>query len=707
MSEISARSIYATGAPVYRDAGWRGVLPVNALDPKRPGVGGFTGYDGRWPTDAEIAEWKSKRPNVNLCLRVEHGVLVLDVDNYDDKTGGKTIEEAERPGGPLPPTYRSTSRLDDPVSGQRFYRVPLGVLFRPEIKFADLGLGHVETIQPHLRVSVVWPSIHPKTGQVYRWFGPDGSLLPEGVVPRVDDLPDLPPEWVEGLQKGALRDEVFDGSAPNRSRALRNQINQEMFQRLIGIGDDGVAPERLVAECLEKAVADLMSGTGSRYEVTRDHVARLTRLRTMGRLGVPAALHQLHTAYVLEVGDIRPALVADAEFRRFTDGAAMLIAATPSSGPQAEAGQPAEAGAAPESWRPSWSPIDLTEALTGDTSGVAPTLLRRTDGVCLLYPGMTHSLHGESESGKSLVVQAECVRLIGDGQRVLYFDFESDEQSVVDRLVKLGADEQAVADHFHYVRPEVAPNQSDAERAAWEAILGTEYTLAVIDGVTEALTVFGRASLDNDDVAAWSREVPRRIAERTGAAVVLIDHVVKNKTQQGRHAIGGQAKMAALTGAAYTVEVLQPLGVGMRGSVGLRVGKDRPGQVRNQCGAFRKGDRTQMAARVVIDSTGDHTTVTVEPWDTNSPQETTGSVFRPTHLMERISRVMATAPEPKTKSSAVTEAGGKRTAAMSAFDILVQDGYLTMQGKRNGHPLYVSVKPYSETSDLSTSDHQD
>lgn len=291
--------------------------------------------------------------------------------------------------------------------------------------------------------------------------------------------------------------------------------------------------------------------------------------------------------------------------------------------------------------------------------GVTPTLFRRTDGVCLFYPGMTHSLHGESESGKSLIVQAECVRLINLGEQVLYIDFESDEQSVVDRLVKLGADEQAVADHFHYLRPEVAPTHSEAERAAWESTLGTEYTLAVIDGVTEALTVFGRGSLDNDDIAAWSREVPRKIAERTGAAVVLIDHVVKNKTMQGRHAIGGQAKMAALTGAAYTVEILQPLGVGMRGAVGLRIGKDRPGQVRNQCGAFRKGDRTQQAARVVIDSTGEQTTVTVEQWDAQAPQEVTGGEFRPTVLMQRVSRVMEDAAEPMTKTEAVKTAGAR------------------------------------------------
>lgn len=669
-------SVYRRGAQVYREAGWQGVLPLPPAA-KNPPPRGFTGYDGAWPTDAQIAHWMETEPaRSNLGLRVEFGMLTLDTDGYDDKTGAQTLAEAQRRWGVLPPTYRSTARHDDPVSGQRVYRVPLGVLFRSEIKFADLGIGHIETIQPHLRLMAAWPSIHTKTGTVYRWYAPDGSLLPEGAVPRPDELPELPPGWVEGLSKDALYDEVFDGSAPNRSRGLRGQINQEMYQRLIA--HDHAVPDRVVAERAETAVIDLTSGSGSRYDCTRDHVAGLTRLRAGGRVGVPRALRELLTAYVLEVGDTRPAVVAQAEFLRFTQGAAMLIAATPLSGPPGDAEQPDGADGATVPDAPSWAPVDLTEVLTGDTSGVTPTMFRRTDGVCLLYPGMTHSFHGESESGKSLIVQAECVRLINDGHRVLYLDFESDKKSVVDRLVLLGAEPQAVFDHFHYVRPEVSPTATDAERVAWEAVLNTEYALAVIDGVTEALTVFSKDSMSNDDIAAWSRVVPRRIAERTGAAVVLIDHVVKNKTQQGRNPIGAQAKLAALTGAAYTVEILQPLGEGMRGAVGLRVGKDRPGQVRNMCGAFRKGDRTQQAARVIIDSTSNQTTVTVEPWDANTPQETTGDNFRPTNLMQRVSRVMEAAAEPMTKTAAATAAGGKKEAALIAFDILVQEGYLVV-----------------------------
>ena len=64
--------------------------------------------------------------------------------------------------GSLPPTYRSTARHDDPISGQRLYRVPVGMLFRSGIKFPELKIGHIDTIQPHLRLMAAWPSTTPR-----------------------------------------------------------------------------------------------------------------------------------------------------------------------------------------------------------------------------------------------------------------------------------------------------------------------------------------------------------------------------------------------------------------------------------------------------------------------------------------------------------------------------------------------------------------
>ena len=75
---------------------------------------------------------------------------------------------------------------------------------------------------------------------------------------------------------------------------------------------------------------------------------------------------------------------------------------------------------------------------------------------------MVHSVHGESESGKSLILQAECVRLLNRSQDVLYVDFDSDPASVVERLLDFGADPQS-STSTSLPQPEVKPD-SVAER---------------------------------------------------------------------------------------------------------------------------------------------------------------------------------------------------------------------------------------------------
>jgi hypothetical protein len=84
---------------------------------------------------------------------------------------------------------------------------------------------------------------------------------------------------------------------------------------------------------------------------------------------------------------------------------------------------------------------------------------------------------------------------------------------------------------------------------------------------------------------------------------VLIDHITKNAETRGRFAIGGQAKLATIDGAAYLVEPLEALAPGRVGSLTMRVTKDRPGFIRKIAGMWRKTDRTQEAAVITIDST--------------------------------------------------------------------------------------------------------
>ncbi|MGW1063339.1 bifunctional DNA primase/polymerase [Streptomyces aureus] len=187
---------YKTGAPVYAAAGWTGVFPVVPAT-KHPALKGMTGRNG-----AQTRPGQYDRPAVmadyaghNVGLRLAPGLVGIDVDDYEAKTGGATLAALEGRLGALPPTFSSTARGDGP-SRIRLYRVPedCGEL-------AGIAGPDIEVIQHHHRYTVVWPSVHPKTGTVYRWYAPDGASLPDGTVPRMDALPALPASWLEHLGK--------------------------------------------------------------------------------------------------------------------------------------------------------------------------------------------------------------------------------------------------------------------------------------------------------------------------------------------------------------------------------------------------------------------------------------------------------------------------------------------------------------------------
>jgi len=347
---------------------------------------------------------------------------------------------------------------------------------------------------------------------------------------------------------------------------------------------------------------------------------------------------------------------------------------------------------------PSWGRIDLATYLDGSHVPQAPELMTRTDGQHLLYRGRVHSLHGESESGKSWVALAEAAAQLNAGHQVLMLDFESDAATTVGRLLRLGVTPETVATRFDYRRPEADPDALGHEQAPWQQLLHARYTLAILDGVTEALAVYGITSKDNDEVTRWIRGTPRRLAATTGAAVVLVDHVTKDADTRGRFAIGGQAKMAALDGAAYVVEVFEPLGIGLLGRVALRVAKDRPGGVRPHAGAWRKTDRTQEAAVVVIDSR-EHgrTDITIEPPRTDIADSPSPGAddWQPTVLMAQVSDVLQKANAAMSRKGIETAVPGRAATKRRAIDALLEAGHLAADGPSlGGHPSLRLVKPY-------------
>ncbi|MGV0699138.1 AAA family ATPase [Mycolicibacter sinensis] len=205
----TARAVgYAGAAPVYLEAGWA-PFPLPAGQKLPPPVGA-TGRGNPLPSAADCHAWADdpRHAGGNTALRMPPTVVGIDVDDYGDKPGAATLAGWEFSWGQRPATWRSSARGADTVSGIYYYRIPAGVELSSN---PDKG---VEIVQHHHRYAVVAPSQHPDTGRRYRWYDPAGQVCGP---PRVDQLPELPAAWLDGLQaaKHGDRDQQPSAAPPS------------------------------------------------------------------------------------------------------------------------------------------------------------------------------------------------------------------------------------------------------------------------------------------------------------------------------------------------------------------------------------------------------------------------------------------------------------------------------------------------------------
>lgn len=336
-----------------------------------------------------------------------------------------------------------------------------------------------------------------------------------------------------------------------------------------------------------------------------------------------------------------------------------------------------------------WKPIELKDYYDGLFQAPIATILKRSDGHGLIYEGKVHSIYGESESGKSWIVQIATAELLKQDKKVTYIDFESDPNDIVGRLKALGVSRANLLQYFTYIRPDAVRQHDDPY---WNQLLEPDNaTLVVIDGVTESLTIFNAESKDNDAITKWMRVFPRAISKASGSAVILVDHVTKNSESRGRFAIGGQAKLATVDGAAYIAEPLEALAPGKTGSLTLRVTKDRPGFVRKVAGMWRKSDRTQEAAIFTIDSTRPLMQYVIGVPKGDDEVEADNIRYKRFEIMEFIHS------NPGCSRRDIT-AGvkGDDKAKKDRTDLLVDEGFVENRGNKNNFIFYVTDRGKAE-----------
>ena len=225
--------------------------------------------------------------------------------------------------------------------------------------------------------------------------------------------------------------------------------------------------------------------------------------------------------------------------------------------------------------------FDIAELMRGgDIEREPPTMLQRTDGRCLIYPGRLHSIYGEPGHGKTWVSLYLVRERLLAGESVVYFDYDEDDggRSIARRLLELGSQPEEVA-NLHYFNPQGIGRDGDQWSRMRMTVRRCNPTLVVVDTMAPALVELGLNEKDNAEVGAWYRHARWLLsAASSRPALVIVDHVVKSGEGRGRWARGAGDKLGRLH-AAYGVDSTTPFSRDKPGQINLLIAKDRGGEV--------------------------------------------------------------------------------------------------------------------------------
>ena len=537
---------YTSVFRAYRTAGWECVLPLSH-GKKSPPPTGYTGREARTPSYPDLYSWAEEYPDGNVCLRLPSNVIGIDVDHYDGKDGGGTLQRHIDQFGPLPATWRTGSRTDG-VSGIRLFRVPEGLQWP-----GDLG-GGIEIIQSRHRYAIVGPSRHPNGG-TYRWSH-DVLPSPTDFVPGPADLAELPEAWVAGLTGGL--------AAKNIQAVGLTHPEAETWLKAHGVG----TPCRQVENAVNAYINELSTNARSRHEVGKDATMRLARMAAEGHGGTYEALTQVRTAFLQALDGDPRATEGPEEFNRLLLGAVRIAAVG-----SAESGDPClnpfhgilsfddYEAAVPD--LPTTAPTadhagaaGLTPPTAEDSRTRFPVLdwAARWDTPVeqewivepLLPARRLVSLYSPPKTGKSLLM-LEIAASVASGREVLgvtptrrgvlYVDFENDpDADIIPRLKAMGFVPGDLSGLDYLSFPTMGT--LDSERGALDLIAALDLygsEVVVIDTVSRAVA---GVENENDTWLNFYRHTGLKLKQR-GIALIRLDHSGKDETKGQR---GGSAK---------------------------------------------------------------------------------------------------------------------------------------------------------------------
>lgn len=518
---------YALAAPLYRQAGWAGTLPLPPRAKSNP-PSGYTGVDGADPTDQQVATWALQHDGGNLALRLPDGIIGIDLDLYKDPGARERLHALI--GCQLPPTIASTSKLDG--SGIYLYRTPP----LPQGKrYLDAPVEAVEVIQHGHRYAVVWPSVHPD-GPGYFWWDTSSGERLDGPPPFDDDrIADLPYQAVLAL----LTD--------------RNAYDERQPVDLTFPPGD---PSPKVRAKLDEGLGVCIRAAGGRHDRIRDIVAALVRLGDRGEPGVDDALASLRESFVVYVGRDRPSTHhAAKEFDDLVSGAVRIVSTTESTvidvpdltvlGPADHKPAAADAHDAytPDEFFVDWHTL-FTRELTGEEWLLEPILAR----------GRAHVVYAPHKVGKSLLSLWAALKLATGDEPVVvvYLDYEMGEDDLHERVEDMGYGPDHDLSRLRYaLLPSLPPLDTPDGGNALMAIVDNvqedwpdHHLVVIVD--TTGRAVSGEEN-SADTIRAFYRETGIRLKQRK-CTWLRLDHAGKDKAkgQRGSSAKGDDVDLVWL-----------------------------------------------------------------------------------------------------------------------------------------------------------------
>lgn len=296
----------------------------------------------------------------------------------------------------------------------------------------------------------------------------------------------------------------------------------------------------------------------------------------------------------------------------------------------------------------------------------------RDDGVGLFYPGKVNGVFGDPETAKSWLAHLAIVEALHAGERAAIVDADHNTAPVTARrLLALGVPATTLADPdlFRYAAPEDRGGVKTTIMglAEWGA------AVVVLDSLGELLPMMEASSNDNDEVTYALRLLTTTLLA-IGACIIVIDHVTKStETRSNGYAIGAGAKKRAVRGAYLSVRKLSEVVPGKVGKVAITIVKDSPGTLR---AASTNG---KDAGVFILDATNPEALT----WRIETGGANVG-VFRPTTLMERVSRWLEAHPGAHSRTEVTTNVEGKKSTLATALDVLADEEFVTVEEVTKG-----------------------